>query len=182
MTNVPPIVFTSTGFQAPAEADILTGVQTDIDSAFGGGLDPSLTTPQGQLATSTAAIIGNVNDTFVNMSNQVNPDYADGMWQDAIAEIYFLQRKPSQPTVVQALCTGGAGVVISAGDLAQAVDGNIYTCTSGGDDPGRRLDHARLCLQCGGTDPLPGEYAEQDLSRHPGMGFDQQCRRWRARQ
>lgn len=132
-TNVPPIAFTATGFVAPSEAAVLAGVQADIDQAFGGGLDPSLTTPQGQLATSTSAIIGNVNDTFVNMSNQFNPDFAQDKWQDAIAQIYFLQRQPSEPTVVTATCVGGQGVQIPAGSLAEDTAGNIYTCTDGTD-------------------------------------------------
>jgi uncharacterized phage protein gp47/JayE len=135
MTSVPTIVFTDQGPVAPSEAAILAGAQSDINSAFGGGLDPSLQTPQGQIATSTSAIIGNVNDTFVNMANMMNPDFATGRWQDGIGQIYFLQRKPSQPTVVPGLCTGGQGVVIPAGSLAQAVDGNIYTCIDGGEIP-----------------------------------------------
>jgi hypothetical protein len=36
-TNVPGITFGPTGFVAPAEQDVLTGVQADIDQAFGGG-------------------------------------------------------------------------------------------------------------------------------------------------
>ena len=50
-TNVPPITFnTATGFTGPTQQDILTGVQQDFNAAFGGGLNPSLSTPQGQLA------------------------------------------------------------------------------------------------------------------------------------
>ena len=56
-TNVPPIVFTPTGLQVPQEAEVLTGVFEDYDDAFGGGLNPALETPQGQLVSSTAAII-----------------------------------------------------------------------------------------------------------------------------
>lgn len=153
MTNVPPILFTSTGPVAPSEAAVLAGVQQDYDAAFGGGLDPSLSTPQGQLATSTSAIVGNVNDTFVNMANQFNPDFATDRWQDALAAIYFLQRNPSQPTVVQALCTGGQGLPIPAGSLAQAADGNIYTCTNGGviDNTGS----ITLTFACNVVGPIP---------------------------
>src|SRR5258708_28989194 len=131
MTNVPAISFTDTGFVAPSEAAILSGVQQDYDAAFNGGLDPSLSTPQGQLATSTSAIVGNQNDVFVNMSNMFNPDFATGRWQDALAAIYFLQRNPSQPTVVQAQCGGGQGVAIPAVSPAPAAHGNICTCTCG---------------------------------------------------
>lgn len=134
-TNVPAITFGPNGFQAPAEQDILNGVFADIDAAFGGGLNPSLSSPQGQLATSIAAIIGSANDSFVSLTNQMNPAFSDGRFQDGIAEIYFLFRNGSEPTVVQALCTGGFNVSIPAGSLAQAADGNFYTCTSGGTIP-----------------------------------------------
>ena len=89
-TNVPAVTFGTNGFQAPAEQDILTGVMADINAAFGGGLNQSLSSPQGQLATSIAAIIGSCNDAFVNLTNQMNPAFADGRFQDGIAEIYFL--------------------------------------------------------------------------------------------
>ena len=56
-TNVPPCTLGPNGFQAPQQSAILAGTFADIDQAFGGGLNPSLTTPQGQLASSMAAII-----------------------------------------------------------------------------------------------------------------------------
>lgn len=131
-TNVPPVVFNPTvGFTAPSQADILAGIQADINAAFGGGLNQSLSTPQGQLASSFAAIIAQANDTFVNLTNQTNPNFATGIWQDAIGQLYFLQRNPSEPTVVQALCVGGTGVVVPVGALAQDTSKNIYVCTAG---------------------------------------------------
>lgn len=130
-TNVPLVTFGPTGFVGPSQADILAGVQADINAAFNGGLNPSLSTPQGQLASSLTALIGQQNDAFVNITNQTNPDFATGVWQDAIAQLYFLQRNPSEPTVVQALCSGGFGVVVDIGALAQDTSGNIYTCTAG---------------------------------------------------
>lgn len=132
MTSVPSPTFGPTGFIAPAESDIFNGVMADLQAAFGGGLNPALNTPQGQLATSTAAIIGSINDDFVFMTNMMNPNFSEGRWQDGIAYIYFLTRKPSEPTVVQATCSGLAGLVIPAGSLAQADDGNIYTSTQDG--------------------------------------------------
>lgn len=132
MTSVPPVVFGPNGFLAPSEADILAGVMADIDAAFGGGVNPALESPQGQIATSQASIIGSVNDTFVYLTNQVDPAFASGRMQDAIARIYFLERNPSLPTVVQAVCSGLTGVVIPVGALAVAADGNLYSCTGSG--------------------------------------------------
>lgn len=131
-TSVPKPTFGPTGFIAPPEDAILVGVQADQNAAFDGNLNPALETPQGQLASSTTAIIGNANDTFVKQTQQVDPAYADGRYQDAIARIYFLTRNPAEPTVVQGKCSGLTGVVIPVGALARSADGNIYTCTQAG--------------------------------------------------
>lgn len=129
-TNVPAVQFNQTGLVLPLESAILSGVQTDINLAFGGGVNQDLATPQGQLASSTTAIIGEANNTFALFVNQINPDFADGFMQDAIARIYFLNRKPSLPTVVQCDCTGAVGAVIPVGSKAKDTNGNIYISTS----------------------------------------------------
>src|ERR1700738_4315405 len=131
-TNVPKPTFGPTGFIPPSDAAILAGVQADISAAFGGNLDPGLSTPQGQLASSMAAIISQSNSQFISIVNQIDPAFANGRMQDGMARLYYLQGNPAQPTVVQATCTGLAGVVIPVGALAQAADGNIYTCTQQG--------------------------------------------------
>ena len=131
-TNVPGLTLTATGWQAPTEQEILTGVQADINEAFGGNVNPSLTTPQGQLASSIAAIIADVNAQVINLFNMFDPAYAYGRAQDALARIYFLARQPALPTTVDALCSGGEGTVIPAGAVARATDGLLYTCTDGG--------------------------------------------------
>lgn len=129
MTSVPRPDFGPLGFVAPPESEILAGTQADINAAFGGNLNPSGDTPQGQLAISFAAIIGFANDTFLNMVNQFDPAYAEGRMQDGLARIYFLERDPAEPTVVQALCTGAVDTVIPAGALARSSDGNTYSST-----------------------------------------------------
>lgn len=132
-TNVPGLTFTDRGYAAPSEQAVLTGVQTDINQAFGGGVNPALTTGLGQVATSTTAIIGDTNDSVVNLFNQFDPAYARGRAQDALGRIYFISRNPAQPTVVSAVCTGGQGVIIPAGAQARSADGLIYVCTDGTD-------------------------------------------------
>lgn len=125
-TNVPIPTLGDAGFTAPAESDILAGVFADLQAAFGGGLNTNFDTPQGQLATSLAAIIGATNDLFAFYVNQVDPAYASGRMQDAIARIYFLTRQPPLATTVTCTCVGAAGTIIPAGALALATDGNIY--------------------------------------------------------
>jgi len=132
MTNVPNIQFTPAGLVVPQEADILNGVLADYDDAFGGGMNKSLETPQGQLASSEAAIIAAKNAAIVEFVNQVNPDKASGFMQDAIARIYFLDRIPGAPTSVICTCVGGQGTVIPVGAQAQDTSGNLYVCTEAG--------------------------------------------------
>lgn len=129
-SSVPPITFTPAGLVLPTEADILSGVIVDIDAAFGGGLNPALETPQGQIASSETAIIGDKNNQIALIVNQVDPQYSDGKFQDGIARIYYLTRKAATPTSVTATLGGVAGAVISAGTLAQDTGGNTYTLTA----------------------------------------------------
>jgi hypothetical protein len=131
-TNVPSIVFTPTGLTLPSDTAILAGVQADMNAAFGGNLNPDLATPQGQLASSQSAILSAKNAEFAKFVNQIDPATADGFMQDAIARIYFLNRRPASSTVVQVTCTGLAGVVIPLGALVQDAGGNLYDCTQAG--------------------------------------------------
>ncbi|MGF6604658.1 hypothetical protein P3T23_009414 [Paraburkholderia sp. GAS448] len=128
-TNVPPIDFTDHGVVLPEESAILAGVLADINAAFGGGVNPGLTTPQGQLAQSLTAIIGDKNNDILEVANQVDPDFASGRWQDAIGRIYFLNRIAASGTVVTATCSGLVGAPIPAGSVAQDVNGYLYSST-----------------------------------------------------
>lgn len=125
-TNVPGITFTPTGPVLPAESSILNGEFADMQTAFGGGMSQSLSSPQGQLAQSFSAIIGDKNNAIANVVNNMNPNFASGRFQDAIGQIYFIQRIAASGTVVQATCTGLSGTVIPAGSLAQDTSGNLY--------------------------------------------------------
>ena len=156
-SHVPRVQFTPEGLVLPEESAIRAGVQTDMDSAFGGGLNPALEMPQGQLASSTTAIIGDKNYEFARYVNQVDPAFAEGRMQDAIGRIYFLDRKPGTSTVVSATYTGLSGVVIPVGARAEAVDGNLYLCTQAGTiPPSGSIDLPFACSIDGPIDCAPG--------------------------
>ena len=157
-TNVPLVSWNSgLGFIAPPEPEILAGVTADINAAFGGGINPALNTPQGQLASSETAVIGNVNDTFVYYTNQVDPAFAQGRMQDAIARIYFITRNPSQPTVLQCLCIGLPGVVIPVGALIQDNASYQYMCTAQGVIPAGGSITLPFANLLPGPLPIPSE-------------------------
>jgi len=167
-TNVPSPTWTDAGFIIPSAETVLAGVLEDINSAFGGNLNIDLTTPQGQLASSETAVIDEVNQTFLKYTQQVDPAYASGRMQDGIARIYFIERNPSQPTVVQAVCTGLEGVVIPEGALALASDGNQYICTEAGTIP--VSGNITLTFEClvPGPIPCPADTLNQIYQSIPG--------------
>lgn len=141
-STVPSPTFTATGFVAPQASDILSAVCSDINNDFGGklNLDPvntpsSLSTPQGQLASTLSALIEDKNSTFLYYASQMDPRFASGRMQDALGQIYFLSRIPAMPTRVTCTCTGLSGTVIPINAQVQDTSGNIYTCSAGGTIP-----------------------------------------------
>ncbi|AOW45535.1 hypothetical protein A4S02_00780 [Acetobacter ascendens] len=125
-TSVPAPTLDDTGFVLLQEADMLAGVLADINAAFGNTLNTDLSTPQGQLATSLTAILGDAYDQMLAVFNGVDPARASGRMQDAIGRIYFMERKPATPTVVTCQCTGVEGTVIPQGALVADAAGNTY--------------------------------------------------------
>lgn len=134
-TNVPRPSFGPRGFVIPSTQEVLDGVRADINGAFGGGLNPALETPQGQLASSEAAVVLNTDANFLVLTQMFDPAFSFGRYQDALGRIYFISRNPSQPTVTSCVCTGLAGVVIAQGALAIDTAGNRYVCIDGGTIP-----------------------------------------------
>jgi hypothetical protein len=135
-SSVPLPTFTDTGFVAPPESAILAGRLSDINAAFGGALNvTNLFTPQGQLASSEAAILGDTNALLMALFNSVDPAFASGRMQDAIGRIYFLDRIAAASTVTDVACVGAVGTVIPVGSLLTANDGNQYISTETGTIP-----------------------------------------------
>ena len=155
MTAVPSPTFGDKGFVAPTEAAILAGVQADINTALGGGVNPGLKTPQGQLASTATAIIGDKNASFLWFVNGVDPALNSGRMQDAIGRIYDMQRIPGQPTVQPCTCGGLAGVVIPVGALAEDKSNNVlWICQEAGEiPPGGSITLQFACINFG---PTPG--------------------------
>jgi len=161
-SSVPPINWAPTGPVVPAESAILTGVLADTNAAFGGNLNitnedgtPNVTTPQGQLASSLTAIVGAKNDDMLEVSNGVDPDLADGRWQDAIGRIYFIERNPAEPTALQVACVGAASTVIPLGALIKDSSNNVYLCTQAGTIPASGTITLGFACKVTGPTPVP---------------------------
>jgi hypothetical protein len=152
-TAVPFPVLGPNGYVLPSESAILTGVQSDIDGAFGGGLNQALSTPQGQIASSETAILGDSFAMFAYFANQVDPAYSSGRMQDAIARIYFITRIPGAPTVQLCICSGLDGVKIPVGAIVQDPDQNFWICSQPGTIVGGTVT---LNFSCAVNGPTPG--------------------------
>jgi hypothetical protein len=129
MTNVPQPSFGDTGYSTPQEVDILAGVLADFNSAFGGNLNPDLTTPQGQFAQVLTALLGYQNDQFLSYVAGVDPATSSGRMQDGIGRIYFINRLPALATTAVVTVGGLPGTVIPEGAQSRATDGTYYACT-----------------------------------------------------
>lgn len=154
---VPSVTWGDRGFVAPSGPAVLAGVQGDYSAAFGRNLNYQLTTPQGQLVTSESAVIIDANSIFVYYTNQVDPAYATGRMQDAIARIYFLTRNPAEPTVLQLQCSGQLDVVIPIGASVIDAAGNIYIAVEGGTIPSSGLLSLPFAAQTVGPIAIPDE-------------------------
>lgn len=168
MTNVPSLTLTPAGFVAVPEQDIFDGCLADIQSAFGGDLSEGLNTPQGQLATSMAAIVGDNNATFLDLMAGVDPATSSGRMQDGIARIYFIERNPAEPTVVTATCRGKTGTTIPVNAKAADQAGRLYLCTQAGTIDGSGA--INLTFACATTGPIacPVGYLSQIYQAIPG--------------
>lgn len=169
MTNVPQIQWQPTGLVVPTQSAVLAGVIADIQLAFGGNLNfTNQSTPQAQLSATFAAVVSNAYAAIAYFVNQVNPNFAAGFMQDAIAQIYFLTRNPGIPTAVQCQCVGLSGTVIPVGALAQDTSGNIYTCTQAGTIPAGGTITLEFANQVNGPVACPPNTLTQIYQAIPG--------------
>ena len=135
------IEYTDLGPVAPDSADVLQAQQDIWQAAFDNKLNPDPATPQGQLMASLAAIVQDKNSQMLFLANMFNPSTSRGVYQDAIAAIYFITRQTAQATTVQVVCTGLPGTVIEGQDTSVAparvrtADGTVLVCRMGGTIP-----------------------------------------------
>ena len=154
--TIPPLQITDTGIIAPPTNEVIDGVWEMFKKAFGKDINTAMNTPQGQLVTSLAAIITDERNQMINLLNQFDPRYAQGIWQDGLGYIYFMTRKHATHSSVEIVLTGLAGTTIAAGTLFNDVNGNAWQTTQKtiiGND-GCATAHA-LCTRSGIVEAAP---------------------------
>lgn len=156
-TSVPAPSLNETGFIAPAEQDILTGRQADFNMALGGNASTALNTPQGQIALSDTAVLGDTYAAMLAVFNGVDPATASGRMQEAIGRIYFMERRPATSTTVTAQATVTvAGQTLNAGTVvASATSGMKYELVSDTTLPASTDVNVSLELACTTAGAIP---------------------------
>ena len=135
----------ATGFYADDTETVRAAVAADWVAAFhkDGQVDLNTDpeTPAGQLIDSQTAAVTEKDTELLYLCNQFDPAKNEGVFQDAIAKIYFLSRKAATPSTATIAVRGLSGTVIpvNAQIMSSADDTiwqNIAAFTIGADGTG----------------------------------------------
>ena len=123
-----------TGFSADDVSDVRAAVAQAWKQAFRSDntaeLNTEPETPAGQIIDSQTASITQKDSELLYLANMLNPLKATGIFQDALAEIYFLQRKPAIASTAVIRCTGLPGTVIPvSAQVMSTADDTIWQNT-----------------------------------------------------
>lgn len=115
------------GLVVPDTSATLAQVQQEWRDTFGQDLVVTADTPQGVMIVAETANRDSVAKNNADLANQINPDYAGGIFLDAIMALMGIGRTKSIPTLVKTASLGGVpGTVIPAGAQARSATGDLY--------------------------------------------------------
>lgn len=116
----------SSGLVLPDTADLKTSVENEYKSAFGQDLVILPESPEGVLIGAETEARDAVARNNAELANQINPDFAGGVFLDAIAALTALSRRQAEPSIVKARLTGVAGSIIPAGSGATTTAADVF--------------------------------------------------------
>lgn len=173
------------GVELPSTQEIREDLGEKIQQAFQTSpTDPLLniepSSPMGQVLDLIVAEIEAKNSEIVFLANMVNPETATGKYLDALAALYGLDRKISEPTVVNCVLTGLKGTLIPYGAIAQDSLGNQYRHSAANgaqiDDTGSvtttftAINHGPLEVAAGSVNRIVTTIAGWDSITNPTAG------------
>lgn len=128
------------GLTASSVDEVREAVRAVFTEAFTVNGKPALNTspetPQGQLIDSITAMLVQKDSELLHMANMFDPRKSEGVWQDALGMLYFLQRHPAVNSTAKVTCTGLSGTRIFKGAMIQSTaDGTQWEAVSGGTIP-----------------------------------------------
>lgn len=156
------------GVTLPTTKELREEVENGFQNAFRvRESDPVLntdpTSPMGQVVDLMVGELEAKNAEIAFLANQLNPRTAQGVFLDALAALYGLERKVSEPTVVVCTCTGLAGTVIPFGAIVQDSAGNKYRQSRAGGvtiGTGGTVDTEFAAVEHGGIEVSAGSISQ----------------------
>ena len=119
-----------TGFSVQEPQEVREEMAQSWINAFKSDDTPDINTapetPQGQIIDAETLAITQKDAELAFLANMFNPKTARGIWQDALAEIYFIKRKKSVNSRCYCILTGLKGTVIEKGSKIQSSADNTY--------------------------------------------------------
>lgn len=119
-----------TGFTVQEPAEIREEVAQSWINAFKSDDTPDINTapetPQGQIIDAETLAITQKDAELAFLANMFNPKTARGIWQDALAEIYFIKRKKAVNSRCYCVLSGLNGTVIEKGSKIQSSADSTY--------------------------------------------------------
>lgn len=116
----------TTGIVVADTSTIKQEVQEEFKAALGQDLDVSDSTPQGRLIEAETVARKRVIENMALLANMFNPQQAFGIFLDALAYLFSVERVGATSTRVICVLTGTANTVIPANSQAKDTNGNIY--------------------------------------------------------
>lgn len=174
-----------TGLEVPSTEDIRADLGAAIQAAFQTNPeDPLLniepSSPMGQVLDLIVAEIEAKNAEIAFLSNMINPNSARGKFLDALAALYGIDRKISEPTIVTVRVSGLRGTFIPYGVIAQDTNGNQFrhaaasgiTIGSSGqaETTFEAIEHGALEVAAGSLNSIVTAVAGWDSITNPAAG------------
>ena len=119
-----------TGFSVQEPQEVREEIAQSWINAFKSDDTPDINTapetPQGQIIDAETLAITQKDAELAFLANMFNPKTARGIWQDALAEIYFIKRKKAVNSRCYCVLTGLNGTLIEKGSKIQSSADNTY--------------------------------------------------------
>lgn len=120
----------TTGVIIPDTSTQLSDVQEEWKSVFGADLVVTPDTPQGVIITAETVSRADMTQNNAAVANQINPNYAGGLFLDAILALTGMERDAARPTLVPSVTLSGvAGTIIGVGSQAKTATGDLFETT-----------------------------------------------------
>lgn len=131
MVTSPYQYVVETGVIIPDTSSLLSDTQTEYKAVLGSDLVVTADTPQGVLITADTLTRADTVNNNAALANEINPNYAGGVFLDAIMALTGMQRTAATKTIVSAVeLTGVPATVISQGTQAKTAAGDVFETLS----------------------------------------------------